>query len=293
MAKAILKTLEGIGDQLKGEYEKIVEGHPFFAKHPNEFALKVDAVDGIAMEDVQGLKNTVSATRAERDTWMAKAKAFGDDADPVAVKKALKDVEEMKNWSPDKKVAEQIESAKSQLATKHGEEKRALQARIDSMESELSGLLIDAEAIQAISEMGASKSAKLLMPFIKQHCRVVRGDDGKATAVVMQEDGKNPRLSAKANSTENMRVREFVESLKAKDDFAFAFPASGAAGAGTQRGGSKAAGNGGVNNSQRGGQPGGNNGGKGDGTSLSMVDQLKELRRSQHAANGAGNTAGA
>jgi hypothetical protein len=272
MAKAIIESLEGIAEALKTEYVKIEAGHPLAAKHLGKFALKVDAVDGVALEDVQGLKNSLSASRQERDEWKKKVLALGDDFDPEVAKAAMAKVKEMENWKPDDKVREQIESAKKQLADKHGKEVGDLKTSLTQREREIEQLLIDAEATRAITEMKGS--VKLLLPAIKGACKVVRDADGKLAVQVLQPDGKNPRLSAKAGSTENMTIAEFVESLKSDESYAPAFSGTGARGTGATGGQPQ--------NKQSTQSNSGNTGGAGgQGGSIDYVSALKEQRRAE------------
>ncbi len=271
MAKAIIESLEGVAEALKTEYVKIEAGHPLAAKHLGKFALKVDVVDGVALEDVQGLKNSLSASRQERDEWKKKVLALGDDFDPEVAKAAMAKVKEMENWKPDDKVREQIESAKKQLVDKYGKEVDGLKSNLSQREREIEQLLIDAEATRAITEMKGS--VKLLLPAVKGSCKVVRDADGKLAVQVLQPDGKNPRLSAKAGSTENMAIAEFVESLKSDESYAPAFAGTGARGTGAT---------GGQPQNKQSTTNNGNAGGAGNqGGSIDYVSALKEQRRAE------------
>ena len=69
--KAVIKSLEDVEEAVRGLYVKGQDGR---------FFLDVDAVEGFALENVDGLRNTVKATRDERDALAVKIKAFDDIA---------------------------------------------------------------------------------------------------------------------------------------------------------------------------------------------------------------------
>jgi len=272
MAKAIVDSLEGLSDQLKAEYFKVEAGHPLAAKHLGKFALKVDAVDGVEMQDVTGLKNSLSAARSERDEWKGKVLKLGDDFDVEAARAALAKVKEMDNWKPDDKVREQIDSAKRQLVEKHTKEVNDLRTALSARDREVEELLVDVEIDRAVLEQKGNP--KLLRPAIKSSCRVVRGADGKPTVQILQADGKNIRLSGKSGSTENMTITEFVESLKSDDAFAPAFSGTGTKGVGAGSGQRSQGGQG-----QQGGSGGSGGSGGGSSGDADYVSKLREQRR--------------
>lgn len=280
MAKAILASLDGLSADVAREYEKVEQGHPLAKTHLGKFALKVEAVDGIAMEDVGGLKGALSSTRQERDEWKGKVLAYGDIMPDTA--KANAETVKKLGDNPEAKVTEQIEGAKRQLTEKYNKDIGDKDRIISARDAEVNELLVD-NALQAQLAAAGCKSIKMMLPIAKAMCRVVRGEDGKAKVVVMQEDGKSPRLSQKQGNTGNMDLEELVGSLKVDKEFALAFAGTGASGTGA------ASGKGGkpVQGQQGGGAGGG--GGSGDGGAggtfgESYVDKLKAIRREEAAS---------
>lgn len=272
---AIVASLEGLAEGIRGEYKKIEKGD-----HAGKFMLDVTPTENFALEDVKGLKASVSAARKERDDWKRKVLDLGidEDADVGELKKSLERVKEIKDWTPESKVQEQIESVKAQLATKHGSEKKALQDQLAALEAEVNSLLVDAVASKAIADAGGSPA--LLLPHVKSAAKVVR-ENGKASARIM-ENG-TARLSMKQGKDEPMSIEEYVEILKSDNQFAPAFSGTNAKGVGTRQPGKGQQQQ--NQNQQQGSQSqgdGGNGGnGNGNGQGSSMVEQLREKRRQE------------
>jgi hypothetical protein len=221
--KAILTSLDGLPADTQKEYSQITDG-----VHKGKYMLKVEAADGFALDDIEGLKNTVSATRAERDRLATQFK----DIDPVKAREALAKLEEIKKWTPDDKTKELVEGTKKQLAEKFTAELTDKEKALAQRDNQIAELLIVSAATSAAASLKGN--VKLLLPHIKSQCRVVM-KDGVPVAQVIGENG-NPRLSLKAGSTAEMTVPEFVESLRDNPDFAVCFAGSGSKGSGGHKG---------------------------------------------------------
>lgn len=288
MAKAILASLDGLSPDIAKEYEKVEQGHPLASKHLGKFALKVDAVDGVAMEDVAGLKTSLSAARTERDEWKGKVLAYGDIMPDQAKQHA--EIVKRVGENPDAKVAEQIEGAKRQLTEKYNKDLGDKDRILSERDREVNELLIDNALTQALVTAGC-KSVKMMLPIAKSMCRVVRGADGKARVEVIDADGKTARLSQKQGSTSNMEIGELVDTLKTDKEFAAVFPGTGASGtgAGGGKGGSPGRPQNGIGGTRGATGAEGEGGGGGNGSyGESAVDRLKQARREDAAATAAG-----
>jgi hypothetical protein len=208
-----------LSEEIQKEYIKQDDG---------TYQLYVTPVDGLGLENATNLKSALSKERTARETAEKKLKGFGDlDADKA--REALKKVEEMANWKPEDKVKEQIEAITKQITEKHKGELGTKDESIQTLTRQLEKVMIDVEAIKAISEHKGS--ATLLLPHVRNSTRMRKNDKGEFIVEVVGEDG-NPRISPAVNSTANMTIAEYVAEMKGQDTFAPAFEGSGASGSG-------------------------------------------------------------
>jgi len=227
MVLARVESLEGLPEAIAKEYEEITEGD-----HKGKYQLKVDPVDGLALEDVSRLKAALSK---ERTDHAAKARelqelktSFDGIEDPKAAREALEKVAKGLKDKPD--VQGQIDAAKRQLNEKHEQAIKAKEARESHLRTEIDRLLIDATAAVAIAE--EKGNAELLLPHVQKACYVEEIEvDGKSTFVARVKGDGGPRISSKTGSTDPMGVRELV-STDLKHKFPSAFGGSGASGGG-------------------------------------------------------------
>lgn len=258
--KPILDSIDNLPADVKKEYKKVEGG-----EHDGKYMLDVTETDGWALENVKGLKKSLSSARTERDAAARIVKELGDDFDIEQYKEALKELEALRKSAKSKVGAEEVEAAKKQLKEKYEKEIKDKDTQLTQRESEISELLITNEAIRALTVHEAI-SVKMLLPHVLSACRVIRDPStGKPTAVVMQEDGKTPRISLKQGSDKNMSIDEFVESMKKEKDFAPAFKGHGTKGIGTDNKGGKPENNGAARHSE--------------GSGKSAVEELRESRR--------------
>lgn len=268
MPKAVINTLEDVNESLRGEYEIIKSNSPLAKRDASvvgKYALKVEPVGGIGLEDVTGLKNTVSATRAERDEHKAKLEEYGDDITPAAAKAAI---EAAKKGGGGEAA---VEAVKAQLSEKHKRELDALTAQLSTSSKEMEQLVIGADLTRAIAAKGGKP--RVIEPIARQRVGVVR-EGGRLRPVVFQEDGKTPRLSNKSGNNSNMTIEEFVDELAQDPDFAHAFSGKGAQGVGAAGG---SAGGQSQGQGQQQGRQGGGGGNADD--DRSAIDRLRESRR--------------
>lgn len=245
------------------EYLKQADGTFILTVNPYETTIEHEGKKKnvrVALEDVGGLKTTLATLRSENDNHVTRTKAF-EGLDAAAARKALADVEKMKDWSDDEKVRRQIAAQVEQVDKKYKGELEPLQARNGALLEQLDEELGKNKATACLKSAGATeRGLRLLLPHVAALIKAKDGADGKRIAVVVDENG-NPRLTNRAGSHDPMTVEELVESFKKdhKDQFA----GSGATGSGA---------------------PGMGSGGQGGSPtkidpSLSPVEQLKAARR--------------
>lgn len=212
----------------KEDHAKLPEGiRGEYAEKDGKFVLQVTAVDGYALEDVSGLKTALGRERDTKASLEKSMKAF-EGMDAAAAKAALAKVGEMANWTPEGKVKEQIEALKAQLVEKHLKELGEKDGLLKTRTSQLHEVLVTSAATEAIAKAGGN--LKLLLPHVE---RQIKADEvnGKMVAIVVDENGTT-RISPKAGTTSPMTIMELVETMKLSQDYAVAFPGSGASGTG-------------------------------------------------------------
>lgn len=225
--KAIISQEEfnGLPDILKAEYTKLDKGDK-----AGSFIAKIESVDGYSLEDVSGLKSSLSATRRERDEALSSVKGF-EGLKPDEVRSNLAKYEKLLNENPEGKAKEQVEALKRQLVQKHESELKDVQTQLAQRDKEVHDLVVIAGATAALSKNGGS--VDLLLPHVISQTKVVRGKDGKPIARILDSSG-NERVSMKQGSTDPMDLDEFVGTVIKQDSrFAPAFKGSGAKGTGS------------------------------------------------------------
>lgn len=223
---AILDTIDGLNDEVKGHYTEIKDG-----PNAGKFRLDVTPVSGLTLEDTSGLKSALQETRTERDRLKDRVKALGD-LDVSDVKSKLEKLAELEAIDPTKeadKIADQKAQAKvDQLLAKHTEALSAKDATIKQLQATVRKVAIQDAATQAIAK--ANGNSTLLLPHVISSLDLEMADDGSVTVFVKDAKG-NRRI--RDGSGADMGIEDFIGELRSSDDFASAFKASGQTGGGT------------------------------------------------------------
>lgn len=232
--KALLDKVEDAPEAVRGFYEKNEE--------TGKFHLKVDPVDGFALEDVNGLKTALGKERSTRERLERDIVKF-KDIDPEKARSALEELEELKKLDPnkeaDKIATSKVEAAKAQLLEKHTSEIKERDERNAVLQREVERLLIDAAATSALAE--AKGSVELLLPHVRAHTRVKEVEGGKFTVEVVDKDGNAKIADAKGTP---MDIKGLVAEMRQSDAFGRAFEGSGQSGSGSNGSGSGGGGGG-------------------------------------------------
>lgn len=219
MLKAVLESLDGLDENLKSVYEE----------KDGKFVLKVEPVGGYALEDVSGLKTTLSKEMSARKELEKVANKF-KDLDPDQVRTALQELDELKKIDPekeaDKLVSSKLESHKAQLVKKHEEELASEHAKVERYRSKIEALLCDQVATQHIAELKGS--VKLLLPHVRAFTRVVE-DNGDFRVEVVDQAG-NVRIGDSKGSP--MTIADLVREMRESEEFGRAFEGDGTSGTG-------------------------------------------------------------
>lgn len=221
--RAKVQSLDGMPEAVASEYKPADGGG---------FVLDVEAADGLRLENVDGLRNTVAATRAERDEAKNALKGLqGVVGDASA--------ETVASWKDaHSRIGSMTDSDKVDAAVKQREE--ALQKKHEAAMAKKDELLgkrtkqLDHELIDgaALRNMPPGTRSHMILPHVRDSLVVVENGDGRRTVKVKGKVEGQFRMSEKEDSTDDMGVGEFIATLKGDDAWAPAFPGSGATGSG-------------------------------------------------------------
>jgi len=184
-----------------------------------------------SLEDVSGLKSALSKERkASEDAKRMLAAYEGVDVDEA--KTALDKVKEMSSWTPEQKVQELIEQKEKKLSKEYGAQIQAKEELLKTRTVQLDNLLKTTAATQALlASDGDDKTVKLMLPHILNQLVIREKDDGSRHLRIIDEDGTD-RMSLESGNTGHMDVKELAKQMKQSEDFASAWPGSGARGTG-------------------------------------------------------------
>jgi hypothetical protein len=213
---------DALNDTLKAEYKE--DG--------DDFVLDVTAVGGYALENIEGLRNTLSKLKAENAASKKILKEFevdGEVADPAQVHDLLKKFKEMGNLTPEQLAETKVKSALDQQQAQFNKQIKAKDDTVTSMRSHLEKVLIDQAATAVLASKGGN--IKLLLPHVKSALKVIE-ENGEFGVKVIGADG-NPRVSVARGQTSDMTLEQLVEELAGSEDFSMAFTSQSKPGGGT------------------------------------------------------------
>lgn len=228
--KAVIGKLEDAPEGIRSFYRAATDADGESMK--GKFILSVDAVDGFALENVEGLKSSLGKERTRAENAENKNKKFGD-LDPDAARKAIEKVAEYEGIDPKKeadKIAQvKIDAATKQLVEKHNGELEAERKKGTGYREQVQKLLVDNVAIKALE--GKKGDVELLLPHVKSQVRLKENDDGTFAVEVIDKDG-NPKIGDSQGKP--MTVDQLVEEMSKSDKFGRAFEGSNQQGGGTR-----------------------------------------------------------
>lgn len=229
MLKAIIASLDDAPEAVRSFYTPGTAD----AGTDGRFVLTVDPVDGFALENVTGLKGTLSKEMTARKAAERINKAF-EGVDPDKAREALAKYEEFANLDPAKeadKIAQtKVDAITAQLVQKHGTELAASKDRIASLMGAVDGLTRKQAATAALAE--AKGSVGLLLPHVLAHTRVKENDDGTFAVEVVDAAG-NARIGDSQGRL--MDIKGLVAEMRQSDEYARAFDGEGQSGSGKQQ----------------------------------------------------------
>lgn len=229
--KAVIGKLEDAPEAIRGNYRAATDSDGEALK--GKFILSVDAADGFALENVEGLKSSLGKERTRAETAENKIKKFGD-LDPDAARAALEKVKEFEGIDPkkeaDKLAQVKIDAAVKQMGDKHATEIETERKKSSGYREQVQKLLIDNVAITALE--GKKGDVELLLPHVKSQVRLKENDDGSFAVEVIDKDG-NPKIGDSQGKP--MTVDQLVEEMSKSEKFGRAFEGANQNGGGTRQ----------------------------------------------------------
>jgi regulator of replication initiation timing len=213
------------------EFEKLPEGHQaFYTQHDDEHRLDVESVGGWALDNIDGLRNTLTklkTSNTELKAWKESKAAELDGFDMDEAKKAMERVKALEG--NEGKFKEQIEAIRKDITESFEQKNAALATENESLTKQLTRQIVESAATMALSKHKAD--AELLMPHIAKCVQAVRGDDGEYTLRIFGPDGLEALSKQTGRNAEPMDMDELVGSAM-KQRFPAAYDGSGATGSG-------------------------------------------------------------
>lgn len=208
--KIKVKSLEEVDEEDRGSYRELPDKSGFvFA--PAEYQEIAETLF------VPGLKSALTKEKETRIKRTNELLAYQELGDPEELAARLAEVSKGKKEKAEKE--QDWEGMKAQMAEEFEKERKKLLDKTRGLEADLEVALIDGAVDSAIAEEGGN--ATLLRGVVRQNVRLKRGDDGRLAPVIVQEDGKTPRVGDSSGNP--MTPRQYVASLKEVDDFKPAF----------------------------------------------------------------------
>jgi len=228
--KALLESIDTLSDAEKALYVQATEGD-----YAGKFLLDVEGVEGFALENVAGLRNALTATKAELDAAKGAVDGYKGLPTPKQVSEKLKKLERLEKLDPEKeadRLAEiRLETQITDLQKKHDGEVSTRDGRINSLTSQVEKLLIDSEAATAIAKHKGDP--ELLLPFIRPRLKMVE-TDGQFAVQVLSDKGEQ-EYAIRENKAVPATIEDLVAKFKANTKYGAFFAASGNSGGGAQQ----------------------------------------------------------
>jgi hypothetical protein len=227
MLKALVDSLDNLDDATKLLYVPVTEGD-----NAGKFILAVEPVNGLTLENVDGLKSAFASTKGELDSAKAALEGYKGLPAPKTLRTQLADLERLKKIDPaseaDRLAAARVEAQVTELTKSHTDEIGKRDKREGQLSGEITRLLVESHASTAIIE--EKGVPELLLGVIKPRLKVVE-TDGHFSVQVLDSNG-NPDITIKDGKPVNSTITDLVKKLKVDPKFGRAFEASGNSGSG-------------------------------------------------------------
>lgn len=235
-AKISKTDFDGLSDEIKTHY----------SEKDGSYILDVTKVEGLALENVDGLKSTVEKLRKSEKDLTSSTKALqasleAEQAkfagiDPDQARELLGKVDEIKNWKGEEKVRAAVEAAETkhkqildQINKQHKDKTDELAEEINDMSKQLQDAIVTTRVTTAIVAEGGN--VDLLLPHVKGQVNMVKDAAGKFKPEVVNSEG----IARIGDTSGNpMTVEQLVQEMKSKNIFAAAFSGVNSSGTGNR-----------------------------------------------------------
>lgn len=196
----------------------------------------IEARDGMALEDVRGLRNSVEASRAEAEEARKRLKAFGD-IKPEQLDELRDKATKFDAYDPDagaRQNAEQFDAWKADYTAKITADNQAkveeANRRAQTYREQLETELIVSEATRILADPNVKGNPALLLPVILNQTDTVEREDGRLSVRVLNP--AKPGHARIGKTGDNMTLEELVkDELMKAEQYAPAFGGSTKSGA--------------------------------------------------------------
>jgi len=211
-----------LNETLQAEYIKQTDG--------DNYTLDTIKAGGLSVENVDGLKVTVTKLRNELATAQTSIATFKGIEDPEKAILALSKYDEIENWDGDARVKETVAAQIATVTKKHSESIDKIQVQLTLAETQLKNSLVISSATQAIQE--ADGNVRLMMPHVMNRVNMEKTSDGKYIAQVLDEAGQPAIGDGQGNP---MTIPQLVGEMKQDEAFAAGFDGTGSTGSGASK----------------------------------------------------------
>jgi hypothetical protein len=237
---------------------------PLYEEKAGKFVLKVEPVEGYALENITGLQSSLIAARQERDTAKTALKPF-ENIDPTAARSALDRVALFEGLDPadvktklagyerlaaldpaaeaDKLAAEKVKNATTQLRTAFDTEKNQLtteltdtKTRLSKREQQVQQLLKTNAIATELAKANPLDEARDALELIASNAVKLKEVNGELVPVVVDSNGMERTKLGADYSSVPFSVADLVAELRNTRAVLFK-PDAAKAGIGTDAGG--------------------------------------------------------
>lgn len=231
--KSVIAKLEDAAENVRSLYRAGTADE----KADGKFILDVEPSEGFTLENVDGLKNALSAERTETGRLKAVNKAF-DGIDPEKARTAIAKVDELGTLDPkkdmDRLVEEKVQAQLTQVNERHAGETAKLQKRLDGRDGLLRTTLVQEAAVKAIAAEGGDPD--LLLPHVLPSIQLELEEDEATGRVTPKTKVVGPDGNVRIGDSQGnpMSIAQRVGEMKTHDKFSRLFEGSGHTGSGSE-----------------------------------------------------------
>ena len=233
---ALVDSVDTLEESVRAHYKPVEDG-----EHKGKYVLDVAPANGYGLENVDGLKASILATKAEADRLKAEhdktkeaiAKYDGLKLKPSEIASSLKRLKELEALDPeseaDKRATAKLNEYQGRIKTEYETKLDAEKARSEKLYGAVEKLLVKNSLQEEILKAGGVPA--LLTPVLSNRIKVQETESGEFQTIVLDERGQKDVL-IKDGGIVNKTIKDLVEGFKADPTYGRAFEASGRTGTG-------------------------------------------------------------